>query len=190
MYWLDTVIILIFLIGAGLGALTGFVWQLSRLLGLVAAIFTTIYLNGWASNLLRETCFQGTDPMVSRVVAYGVVFIAVFLVFFTAGRLLERGLRKARLQPIDRWLGAGVGLVKTGLILGAVFLGMVNYPHPRTNELISHSRFVSPLINYTNLAIASIPAEYRDELQKGLEKLREAAQAQANELHPTSNAVR
>jgi hypothetical protein len=76
-----------------------------------------------------------------------------------------------------------VGAVKSALILGAVFLGMANYPHPRTQELMEKSVLAPALADALNTALIAIPPQYKEELANGLKNLRDLAREKARQLN-------
>src|SRR6266446_185374 len=54
MYWLDTAILAALGLGAGLGLINGFLWQVARLLSLSLALAGTLLGNAPVAELLRE----------------------------------------------------------------------------------------------------------------------------------------
>ena len=179
MYWLDTVIVAVLTIGAVFGAVSGLLWQVARVASLGVAVYASIYLNDWAATLLQDMALQGADPRIAMVLAYLVVFIAIYLTLFSATLLLERGMTVVCLQPVNRLLGGALGMVKAGLILGAIFLGMASYPHANTQELMDRSTLAPALAEGMQLVIVAIPQEYKDWLCSGLQSLRDVARARA-----------
>jgi membrane protein required for colicin V production len=175
MYWLDTTILILLGLAALLGAMSGLLWQLLRVVGFGVALYCSIFGNDWASGVLRDAFLRDADPGVVKAVAYGVVFLAVYLALFLITFLLERALRAVKLKAMDRLLGAGLGAVKAALILGAIFLGVASIPHPSARELMDRSAIAPVLAAGANLAIAAIPAEYKAQLQEGLNKLHDPA---------------
>jgi uncharacterized membrane protein required for colicin V production len=181
-FWLDTVIVTIVAIGAIFGALSGLVWQVARIASFGVAIYASIYLNDWAAKVLQDLVLQGADPRIAMVLAYLLVFLAIYLMFFAATVLVERAMTVVCLQPVNRLLGAGLGSVKAALLLGAIFLGMASYPHASTQELMDHSSLAPALADGAQLAIVAIPQEYKDWLCSGIENIREMAKARADAL--------
>jgi membrane protein required for colicin V production len=181
-YWLDTVIVAILLIGALFGAVSGLVWQIARVASFGVAIYAAIYLNDWATGVLRDLVLQGADPRVEMVLAYLLVFFVIYLAFFAATVLVERAMTVVCLQPLNKILGAGLGAVKAGLLLGAIFLGMASYPHAETQEVMNRSSLAPALADGTQLVIVAIPQEYKDWLCAGIEQLRELARSKAPAL--------
>ena len=188
MYWLDTVIVTVLAIGAIFGALSGLLWQIARVASFGVAIYASIYLNEWAAQALQDLVLQGADPRVGMVLAYLIVFIAIYLVFFCATVLLERGMTVVCLQPLNRFLGAGLGAVKAALLLGAVFLGMASYPHASTQDLMERSSLAPALADSAQLALVAVPQEYKDWLGSGLTSLRDMAKAKTSALRAANGA--
>jgi membrane protein required for colicin V production len=182
MHWLDTTILALLVLGALFGARSGFLRQVGRVVGFVVALYGAVYFHEWAANVLQEVFLQDADPRVARVLAYLVVFVVIAAAFFSALFLLERGVARSRLQPINRSLGAGLGAAKIALILGAIFLGMAYYPHPRTQELLQKSVLAPALAHGVDALLIAVPQEYKQELSSGLANLRETFQIRTDEL--------
>jgi membrane protein required for colicin V production len=187
MYWVDTTIVVLVLIGAAFGLLSGFLWQVSRIVSFGLALYASIYCHDWASGVLTAAFFRDADPRVPRVLAFPIVFLTVYLVLFLITLLLERSMKAARLEPVNRLVGALLGAVKTALILGTLCLAMANYPSPRTEEIMERSVLAPALADVSNLVIIAIPEEYKKELQSGLIHLREAARNKIRLLRTGNN---
>jgi uncharacterized membrane protein required for colicin V production len=181
MYWLDTTILVLLAVGALLGARSGFLRQVGRLAGFAVALYAAIYFNDWAANLLQQLFLQNADPRIARVLAYLVVFLGVVLACSAVLALLERSVEKASLQPLNRSLGAGLGAGKVALILGAIFLGMAYFPHPRTQELMQKSVLAPVLVQGIDALLVVVPQHYREELSSGLRNLRETFEERPKE---------
>ena len=182
MHWADTTIIALLLIGAAFGLLSGFLWQVSRIVSFGVALYASIYCHEWASGVLTVVFARDTDPRIPRVLAYPILFLGVYLVFFLITLLLERTMKAARLEPLNRVVGALLGAVKTALIVGAICLAMASYPNTRTQEILQKSALAPVLADVTNIVIIAIPDEYKEELQSGLSHLRDAAREQLRDL--------
>jgi membrane protein required for colicin V production len=182
MYWLDTVILVFLAVGAGLGAWTGLVKQIVRILGFIAALLGAIFLHGWAANWLQQTFLKGADAAVSDALAYVTVFVVIFAAFVVTAMAVERGIKAAKLKWLDRLLGAGVGATKAALIMGAIFLAVIEFPHPSTQDAMKQSAIAPVLAAGVGLCVQLVPAQYTGGLRDGLDKLKETANAKAKEI--------
>jgi membrane protein required for colicin V production len=182
MFWLDTTILALIALGAVLGAISGFLWQIARLASLALALYAAILLNDWASDSLRQALLPAADPRIPRALAYVAIFFVVYLVLYQVVWLLDRAVRAVRLEPIDRLLGAAMGGLKIGLVLAGVFLGLSAYPHPLSKEIMDRSALAPVLAEGMEMIVLVIPEEYRTELCAGLATLRDKARAH---LDPT-----
>ena len=180
MFWLDGTILAALALGALLGALSGFLWQMARLLGLALALYLAILLNETVSQFVQTHYLAGADPRMVRIVAYVGVFLVVYLVLLISTYWLYQAMRAVHLEPLDRLLGALLGLGKMALILAAVFLGLANYPHPKTKELMEKSILAPVLAGGMEIALVVIPQEYRNELCEGFNHLRDLARNKGN----------
>ena len=170
MHWLDTTILVLIGVGATFGAMSGLLMQVARVVGLSVAVYAAIALNEWASHTLEEAVFQEADPRVSGALAYVLVFVVVYLAIHLATLLLERGLKAVKLQTMNRVLGGGLGAVKTALVLGGIFLAMMHFSHPRTDELLQKSAIAPVLATATETMVSVIPSEQMQEWRSGVEE--------------------
>ncbi len=180
MYWLDTTIFAILALGAIFGALSGLLLQLARLVGFAVALYTTLRVNEPAADVLQRSFVRDAEPWVARALAYVGVFLLVYLTIFIGTLVLERGMRAVRLQALNRLLGALLGAVKAALLLGAIFMGVLNYPHPATQEMMRKSALAPLLARGTETLVSALAWEYRQEVQDGIDNatkaLREAVE--------------
>jgi membrane protein required for colicin V production len=182
MYWLDTVILLLLGVGAGLGAWTGLVKQIVRVFGFAAALLCAVLLHGAAATWLQQALLRKSDPAVADALAYGGVFLAVLLAFQLAAVVVERGLKAAKLKWADRVLGGGLGAIKAALILGAIFLAVLECPNPSIREAMQQSALAPVLAAGVGLGLGTVPPEYTDGVRAGLQRLHEEADRKAKEL--------
>jgi membrane protein required for colicin V production len=182
MFWLDTVILILLGVGAGLGAWTGLLKQVVRVVGFAVALYGSVFFHAWASNYLQQAFLKDSDPAVADALSYGVVFLAIIAAFFVTALLIDRCLKAVKLKWLDRLLGAGVGTAKGALILGAIFLAVISYPHPSTKEIMEQSRLAPILASGANLCLKLVPTQYTNDLQSGLDNLKQAAKDKALEI--------
>jgi uncharacterized membrane protein required for colicin V production len=162
MNWLDTAILAVLGLAAFFGARSGFVGQVARLLTLGLAIYGTLRLNAWATSLLAEAVLAGASPWLVRVTAYAAVFLIIYVVLHTITLFLERGVKAAQMQGLNRILGAFLGAAKAALILGAIFLGLTTFAPEASQVPLEQSSLAPVLRNGADRLFQAIPVEYRD----------------------------
>src|SRR5262245_41364054 len=131
MFWLDTAILAVLSLGAIIGARSGLVWQLARVAGLAGSIYIAIAVNGPASTLMQDVFLYGADPRLAKLLAYVVVFISAYLVIYFISCLVREGIQATPLEPLDRALGAGLGVVKAAGVLAVVCWAVASLQHPK-----------------------------------------------------------
>lgn len=183
MNWLDTSILIVLGIGAAFGAISGFIWQIARIITYGVAVYASMYLHEPVAGFL-EGYMKGSSPLVPRIASYVVSFLGVYLVLFVITLLIEKAVKAAKLKPMDRLLGAGLGVVKAGLIGGAVLMGLAIYPQPQTEAAMGASTLAPILLNVMRAVIVAVPQQYKDELSASLERMKKAGLEKAGELAP------
>src|SRR5262249_58866895 len=133
MHWLDFVLLLILAVGAFLGARSGLLWQVARVLPFFLAIYFCIPHHTAVAGWLLQT-LRGASPTVTWLLAYLVTFLSVYAVCLFITYVLEKALRAAKLKPVDRVFGALIGIIKAGLLAGGVPLGVGPVGPPRAGR--------------------------------------------------------
>ena len=180
MYWLDFVLLLVLAGGAFLGARSGLVWQVARVLIFAAAVYACIQYHGGCADWLGRS-LRGLSPSVCHLLAYVVTFLAVCLIGFLVTHMIERGVRAVSLKPVDRLLGALVGVVKAGVLSGAILLGVALYAVPEAEEPLGESKVAPVLLKGMRVLIVAVPHEYRDKLSETLDHLQHRPADKAEE---------
>lgn len=175
MFWLDTTILALLVLGALLGAVSGFLWQVARIASLALAIYAAVALNEWISALIADSILPGADPRIARGLAYLVVFVLVFLVLYQVIWLLDQWIRVVNLEPFDRFLGAIVGAGKMALLIAAACLGLTNYSNAKTREMLDKSSLAPALAAGMDSMLLAVPQEFKDQVAAGWNQFREFA---------------
>ena len=99
-----------------------------------------------------------------------MVFLGVYSVIFLAALLVERGVRAARLQGLNRSLGALLALGKMGLLLGAIAYALQKLPVEAAREPLEESAIAPLLARGVELGLRLVPEEQKQEWTTGLDK--------------------
>lgn len=172
MTWLDAIFVVFLCAAAGLGFMSGFMWQLYGLFCLVLSYFAALLLHGLVSKPFEE----GLGPGTARTVGYTAVFGAVFIISYSLGVLIRR-LLHLRPGVIGRTLGALLGLFQAALICGVVAVGLVDYSSGGVRQLAESSILVKAFARGGRFLTVLIPGDIRGGVEAITEKSREAVEA-------------
>lgn len=122
--WIDWVglgLVLLFLV---LGVRHGLVWQVTRLIGMLLAVYVARTLSPELAPRFQSV-LQHSDIQLSEKVCLGVLWVLVFgaslLVAALVGMLGKRALEAVQLGTMDR-VGGGMAGAFTGVVLHCVLL--------------------------------------------------------------------
>jgi membrane protein required for colicin V production len=174
MYWLDGILLVGIGIGALLGARSGFLQQVSRVVGLTVAFYTAFLVNDWCAGALLEYVLRGTEEYVARFLGFLLVFFGIYLAIFYGARLIQQFIRAINLDSVDRLLGAIVGALKMTLFMAFVCLGLTNFPHPKSQEVIAQSVVAPALVAGLELVVRAIPSYYKEQFQNGVATIQQS----------------
>lgn len=117
---LDIILLICFIPALVQGVRKGFVAQ--------AISIASIIIGIWASSRFAEVVSEWlgkyitVSDQVMKVVAFALIFIAVFLVLAAVGKLLEGMFKMVTLGWLNRLAGLVFALLKTSLILGILIM--------------------------------------------------------------------
>ena len=110
MNYVDFTILLIAVIGFLYGLIKGVIRQVGSLGGFIAGIVVARFFGGSFSALLRE--MFDLPEGVSRVIAYSLLFLIVYIICVQLMRLIHHITHHVALGWLDRLAGALFGAVK------------------------------------------------------------------------------
>ncbi len=121
---IDIVILIVLVAGAIVGFTKGFLKQLAGLLGLVAGLLIAKALY---ATVAERFFLPLTDSLtVAQGIAFVVIWLAVPLAFLLLATLLTKAMEAVALGWVNRLLGAGLGLLKSALLV-SLLICVVEY---------------------------------------------------------------
>jgi uncharacterized membrane protein required for colicin V production len=195
-HWLDAVIVGVLLLGALIGLWRGVLKQLVRLVQYVASVYASLYFHEPVGEFLKGTLTEVTAA-IPRVLSYAVVFLGSYLTLWLIQRLVMRVARKLYLQPtgaevdaavtyvglrpVDKLLGAAVGLVVAALLTGGALMAAAMTQNSDVARAVAGSRLSPYLVEQTHKVLVAVPADYKQELNESLVRFREVGLAAVGE---------
>ena len=111
--WVDIGLLAFLLLSVGVGLMRGVVFELLSLAGWFAAYFAAQYGTPWA---MPHIPVGPPGLALNHGVAFASVFLVALIVWSLAARLVRSLIRATPLSPLDRFFGAGFGLLR-GLVV-------------------------------------------------------------------------
>ena len=114
----DLLVLVVILLNGAIGAYRGFTWQVFRLGSLVLAFWLGTRGAGPASQA-PPIAWLDWDATTSQILAWVLIFVAVYLLMGWIGNRLRAWIERANLTSSDRSLGFLLGSAK-----GAIFVAI------------------------------------------------------------------
>ncbi len=167
----DWIIILVIAMSAMHAAATGFFQEAFHIGGLIVGYL----LAAWQYQrlgLLLGTYLK--SPWVADSAGFLIIFFAVTIAFGVAGRTARWAMKASGLRLVDRFLGGALGVLRGGLIVAFVLVGMTSFtPSARWLE----GSQLAPYFQAVGRAVIWVaPAELRVRFYQGLDLLRHPPQ--------------
>lgn len=154
---MDLFIFVVFILGAAIGFMNGFVKQIASIAGLIAGlIFARMLFSVVGESLAVEL---GTSATIGQILAFILIWIIVPMAFSILGFILTRFLNAVHLGLLNRWMGAGLGAIKYLLIISMLF-NMIDYID-RKNRIVEtetkqQSSLYVPLKQFSGIFLPQI----------------------------------
>jgi uncharacterized membrane protein required for colicin V production len=177
MHWLDSTIVALLAASAVLGAWSGLVMQLFRLVGFGAALYAATCLNAWGTGVLSSNLLRGVESRVASAAAFAVTFLVIYLAIFLTTLLVERGVKATQLQYLNRMMGAALALTKLAIVLGAVAYGVQQLPFEPARQIVDESAVAPVLARGVEQIVHLIPDDYKNEWHANWQQVQEALPA-------------
>jgi len=116
--FLDAALLAFLCWGAYSGYKKGFLIEIISLLVIVLSVLLSFKFLALGIELVSKT-FK-TVPVAVPIIAFSLLFVALFLVLFTIGKFVKGLLTQSILKDLDKAVGALLGLFKNAFIAGNI----------------------------------------------------------------------
>ncbi|HKH97888.1 MAG TPA: CvpA family protein [Candidatus Sulfotelmatobacter sp.] len=152
-------------------AMQGFFSEALTIAGLVVGYLVAAWqyrtVAQWLESYLKNSWF-------AEIVSFLVIFFTVLILFGIAARIARWLMKEAGLSGLDRFLGALLGLLKGGLMVAVILMGMTAFAP--TSKLLADSQLAPYFLVAGRAAIWLAPSELRARFYQGLDLLHHTPQ--------------
>jgi membrane protein required for colicin V production len=152
-------------------AMQGFFSEALTLAGLVVGYIVAAWryrgFAEWLESFLK-------NAWLAEVLGFLIIFFAIVILFGLAARIARWVMKQSGLSGLDRFLGAILGLLKGGLMVAVILMGMTAFTP--TSKLLEKSQLAPYFLVVGRAAIWVAPPELRARFYQGLDLLRRAPQ--------------
>jgi|SRR5580698_1610749 membrane protein required for colicin V production len=167
----DWMICAVLVINVVAAAMQGFFAEALSMAGLVVGYIVAAWkyrsLAEWFESFLK-------NPWLAEILGFLIIFFAILLLFGIAARIARWIMKEAGLSGFDRFLGAVLGLLKGGLMVAVILMGMTAFQP--TSKLLQNSQLAPYFLVVGRAAIWLAPSELRARFYQGLDLIHQAPQ--------------
>ncbi len=164
--WLIVVVVGLNVISA---AIQGFFAEALSMAGLVVGYIVAAWqyqrLAEWLMSFLK-------NQWLAEIFGFLAIFFAVMILFGIAARIARKLMKEAGLSGLDRLLGAILGVLKGGLVVAVVLMGMTAFTP--TSKMLEDSKLAPYFLVVGRAAIWVAPSQLRARFYEGLDFLHRA----------------
>jgi membrane protein required for colicin V production len=167
----DWVILALLLANVISAAMQGFFAEALSMAGLIAGYLVAAWqyqhLAQWLAAFLK-------NDWLAEILGFLIIFFGVVLLFVVAGRIARWVMKEAGLSGFDRFLGGVLGLLKGGLMVAVILMGMTAFTP--TSKMLESSQLAPYFLLVGRAAIWLAPSQLRARFYQGLDLLHHAPQ--------------
>jgi membrane protein required for colicin V production len=167
----DWLICALLLLNVLTAAMQGFFSEALTMTGLVVGYIVAAWqyrgLARWMESFLK-------NAWLAEILGFLIIFFAVVLLFGFAAKVARWLMKHSGLSGLDRFLGAILGLLKGGLMVAVILMGMTAFTP--TSKLLKNSQLAPYFLVVGRAAIWLAPPELRARFDQGLLLLHQAPQ--------------
>jgi membrane protein required for colicin V production len=167
----DWIICALVLLNVVTAAMQGFFSEALTMAGLVVGYIVAAWqyrsLAQWLESFLK-------NDWLAEILGFLVIFFAIVLLFGVAARIARWVMKESGLSGLDRFLGGVLGLVKGGLMVAVILMGMTAFAP--ASKLLVNSQLAPYFLVVGRAAMWLAPAELRARFNQGLDLLHHAPQ--------------
>jgi membrane protein required for colicin V production len=165
----DWIIFALLLLNVVSAAIQGFLAEALSMAGLIVGYIVAAWqyprLAGWLSSFFKS-------EWLADIFGFLIIFFAIVLLFGIAGRIARWVMKEAGLSGFDRFLGGVLGLLKGGLMVAVILMGLTAFTP--TSKLLEDSQLAPYFLVAGRAAIWVAPSDFRARFYEGLSLLHQA----------------
>jgi membrane protein required for colicin V production len=162
--WFDILLLVIIAITVVLGAIRGFLRQIIGLLAVVIGLVLAIKYYSFGAEVFAFT----RNDILAQLLGFFLIFLAILCVGWVINILLAKAVR-GPFKSLNRFLGAGLGLIKGVLICGVVVFGFLVFPV--NTKALEGSQLTPYCIRIAKTAYNLIPQELKDKFNEAYQEI-------------------
>lgn len=181
-HFLDIVIFILLILFGLKGIMQGFVRELMGLLGLVVAIFLASSFASLFGGWISANIYELPNAASHTLIGFLLLFSGIWLIFIFASKILEKVVKTAHLELLNRVLGFGFGALKIFVLLAIITFAVSNvgFLKSKISNFAESSLFYVPL-NALGGAIVRLEIVPNEEIEKKLEDVKKLGKEAAAE---------
>jgi membrane protein required for colicin V production len=164
--FLDYVFIIIIVASTALAVTKGLVREIVSLIALVAGFVLAALYYARAGTLFAELARTET---IAHLLGFLSIFIGVLLAGALVSFTINRFLKAASLEGVDRLLGAIYGFLRGWAVASILVLALVAFPV--RSDSVGRSYFAPYLLAGARTAVLVVPRELRDRFREEYKKV-------------------
>ena len=167
----DWIICALVLVNVVAAAMQGFFSEALTMAGLIVGYVVAAWqyrsLAEWFESFLK-------NEWLAEILGFLIIFFAILILFGIAARIARWVMKEAGLSGFDRFLGGVLGLLKGGLMVAVILMGMTAFAP--TSKLLANSQLAPYFLVVGRAAMWLAPSDLRARFNQGLELLHHAPQ--------------
>jgi membrane protein required for colicin V production len=165
----DWIILALIVLNVVSAAIQGFFTEALHMAGLIVGYIVAAWqyqrLADWLETFLK-------NDWLAEILGFLIIFFAIVLAFAVVGRIARWVMKEAGLSGFDRFLGGVLGLLKGGLMVAVILMGMTAFTP--TSNMLKDSQLAPYFLVAGRAAIWLAPTALRARFYQGLELLHRA----------------
>lgn len=159
----DWLILVFVAVSVVMAASQGFFHQAFGIAGMIVGYLLAAWQYHRVANWFGP---QLKSPWLGEIAGFMAIFTAVVIVASILGRIVRWAMKEAGLSLFDRVLGGLLGLVKGGLFVAVILMGMTAFTP--TSKWLEGSEFAPYFLVFGRAAIWLAPSQLRERFYEGL----------------------
>jgi len=165
----DWIIFALLLLNVVSAAIQGFFAEALSMAGLIIGYIVAAWqyprLAAWLSSFFKS-------ELLADIFGFLIIFFVIVLLFGIASRIARWVMKEAGLSGFDRFLGGVLGLLKGGLMVAVILMGLTAFTP--TSKLLEDSQLAPYFLVAGRAAIWVAPSDFRARFYEGLDLLHRA----------------